>query len=227
MNHPGSIVHLIENLNQLKRKLKKLVADAEYTYETFGKEVEKPARGLIVASLTDGRFITSKTDYEFAKNKNYFPDLSLTSRDKLAIEIKSGCRRRTTNGESLNIRNSQNDMGTIASWPEKLSEFDGDKIYYVFIEYELIEQDIEVSKITIDRFYKFLGLNSAGMLSYREKDGNLRPRDFDETPRINSLTQFSELLIRTSAYRSKRIIYKHYNELSAVDRLEVREKLSR
>ena len=63
--------------------------------------------------------------------------------------------------------------------------------------------------VKIGPFYEFLDLNADGFLRYREKDGNLRPKDFDDLSPVKTLEQFEKLLPETVPYRSKRIIKKH------------------
>ena len=100
-------------------------------------------------------------------------------------------------------------MGTLNDWPNRIKKFGGKNIYYVFIVYNFNEKTKDIQNIEIAPFYSFLGLNKAKLLKYREKDGNLRPKDFDINSPIKTLEQFERLLNKTVVYRSKRIIKKH------------------
>ena len=100
-------------------------------------------------------------------------------------------------------------MGTLGEWPKRIIKFGGKNIYYIFVIYEFDEKTKQVKNIEIAPFYEFLGLNKARVLKYREKDGNLRPKNFDAKPPIKTFEQFEQLLNKTVVYRSKRIIKKH------------------
>ncbi len=100
-------------------------------------------------------------------------------------------------------------MGTLSDWPKKINRFGGENIYYIFVIYSFDEETKQVQSIEIAPFYEFLGFNKARFLKYREKDGNLRPRDFDAKPPIKTLEQFEKLLEKTVIYRSRRVIKKH------------------
>lgn len=100
-------------------------------------------------------------------------------------------------------------MGTLNEWPNKLKKFKGENIYYIFVTYNFNDTIKEILNVEIAPFYHFLGVNSDGFLKYREKDGNLRPKDFGTKPPIETLKQFEQLFNKTIIYRSKRIIKKH------------------
>ena len=121
------------------------------------------------------------------------------------LKVKSQYRK----GKWVTVKKSENDMGTLNEWPQKIKRFGGDNIYYVFVTYNFNDEKKEVLNIQIRPFYQFIGLNSDKFLKYREKDGNLRPKDFEVEPPIQTLKQFNDLLDKTIVYRSKRIIKKH------------------
>jgi len=203
---------LLNSKDELLGYLDSVVAKTKFNYRTFGTEIEDFVIDELIDIFKKDGFIKSKKDYRRAKNKNEFPDFVLCSDPNLATEIKSGSHSKKQRNAWVSCRNSNNDMGTLNKWPEKLKEFGGNNIYYIFIEYDFRDDNQKIVDVKIAPFYKFLALNSDGVLRYREKDGNLRPKDFNQESLINSLEQFSELLIRTHIYRSKRIIEKHqYN----------------
>ncbi len=116
-------------------------------------------------------------------------------------------------------------MGTLNSWDKKLNKFGGDNIYYVFVIYHFDDSIKKVIGVEIDSFYKFLDINKNGVLKYREKDGNLRPRDFYSPSKIQTLQQFNGLAKKTERYRSMRIIKKHFGLLSSDDRKKILNEL--
>ena len=105
-------------------------------------------------------------------------------------------------------------MGTTS----KITKFGGDNIYFILVEYICNSNSSEIVKVTTAPFYRFLGLNSDGLLKYREKDGNLRPKNFDENSPIQTFEQFQELFNETEIYRSKRIIAKHLKNIPIEER---------
>jgi len=143
----------------------------------------------------------------------------------LAIEYKCGNIARIVDGKSVPCKNSENDMGTLNSWDKKLNKFGGDNIYYVFVIYHFDDSIKKVIGVEIDSFYKFLDINKNGVLKYREKDGNLRPRDFYSPSKIQTLQQFNGLAKKTERYRSMRIIKKHFGLLSSDDRKKILNEL--
>ncbi len=189
--------------------LKKIVGSKDFSYRTFGTTIEEHLTDAIVKILTEGGFIRSNSDYSVSPNKNYFPDFELKTKSALAIEFKSGNRSQYRGGKWVKVKNSENDMGTLNEWPRKIEKFGGDNIYYIFVIYNFNDTDKEVLSVKVAPFYQFIGLNSGKVLKYREKDGNLRPRDFDVEPSIKTFKQFMELLNKTIVYRSKRIIKRH------------------
>lgn len=189
--------------------LKKVVSTKDFSYRIFGTAIEEYLTDAIVKSLTEEDFIKNNFDYSVSPNKNYFPDFELKTKPVLAIEFKSGNRSQYRNGKWVKVKNSENDMGTLNEWPKKIEKFGGDNIYYIFVIYNFNDTTKEVLNVKIAPFYQFIGLNKGKVLKYREKDGNLRPKDFDIDPPIQTLKQFMELLNKTIVYRSKRIIKRH------------------
>ena len=189
--------------------LKKIVSSKDFSYRTFGTAIEEHLIDVIVKVLTESGFIKSSDDYSVSPNKNYFPDFELKTTPPLAIEFKSGNKSQYRNGKWVTVKNSENDMGTLNEWPKKIGKFGGDNIYYIFVIYNFNDTTKEVLSVQVAPFYQFIGLNSGKFLKYREKDGNLRPKNFGIEPPIKTLEQFEELLNQTIVYRSKRIIKRH------------------
>ena len=189
--------------------LKKIIIGKVFNYRTFGTAIEEHLTAVIIKILADEGFIEQDTDYVISPNKNHFPDLELRAEPTLAIEFKSGNRSQYRKGKWIAVKNSENDMGTLNEWPKKIRNFGGDNIFYIFVIYNFNDHIKEVLSVEILPFYKFIGFNKKGMLKYREKDGNLRPKDFNIDPPIKSLKQFENLFKKTVVYRSKRIIKRH------------------
>jgi hypothetical protein len=185
------------------------MSKSSFNYRTFGVDIESYISDILIKIFKKNNFIKNKRDYKLAPDKNYFPDFELKTTPSLAIEYKSGNEIKLEKGKWVICKNSNNDMGTLNTWLTKIKKFGSENIYYVFVIYKLNNITKEITDIQIAPFYKFIGLNRAGLLSYREKDGNLRPKDFFEKSPINSFEQFNKLFKKTIIYRSKRIIKKH------------------
>ncbi|RZD16700.1 MAG: hypothetical protein EVJ46_00210 [Candidatus Acididesulfobacter guangdongensis] len=219
MNITDTIVLLSESKSKILNHLRKVNEENNFNYRTFGTEIEDYVVDILVKILKEAGFINSEDDYNVAKDKNEFPDFTLnTTTPKLALEFKSGNLSKKSDGKWVKCNNSNNDMGTLNKWEEKLSQFGGDNIYYIFIIYNFNDNVKEISDIQIEPFYKFIGINRDGTLKYREKDGNLRPKNFDEPSPITNLSIFEKLLGKTKIYRSKRIIKKHVKEIPIEER---------
>ena len=209
---------LVSSQQMILTNLKLVLANGRFNYRTFGVDIEEYVCKELISIFTSGGFIHSVQNYHLAEDKNEFPDFTLLSVPPLAIEVKSGNHYRKSNGVWVGCKNSENDMGTLNVWQEKLSTFGGDNIYYVLIEYALSDNISDILKVTAAPFYKFIGLNSDGLLKYREKDGNLRPKDFDQQSPIQTFHQFQSLFSETEIYRAKRIIKKHIQTIPDSER---------
>lgn len=215
-NRDKAIKTLQEAKPQLITFLKQVIINQKFNYETFGKDIEKHVLPEILRILRLKGIIKSNSDYHLAQNKNEFPELTLFTKPNLAIELKSGNHFKKKKGKWGVCKNSENDMGTLNSWSKKLNKFGGENIYYFFIEYSFNDTKEEIIDIKFEPFYKFLHV-TAGILKYREKDGNLRPKDFDKPSIINSFEDFKSFVAGTEIYRSKRIIKKHFQSLPKKD----------
>ncbi|MDQ0350356.1 hypothetical protein J2R98_000159 [Alkalibacillus filiformis] len=199
---------------ELLRYSNQCVKENEYDYTTFGKEIEPIlSEGLRFYFMS--KFNFSESDFYEAPNKNHFPDFTLCR--EIAIEFKA----------AVYNRKPENDMGTINSWSSKLKEY-GDNIYYIFVKYSTVNTYVNIEDVFFDKVYRFIGLNSAGFLRYREKDGNLRPKsweDFDNAyTYCDSLMEFQEGLRKSESYRARRLVEKHFPDVSEEDRRIIKEK---
>jgi hypothetical protein len=200
---------LVRSKKTILIELRKILNKENFNYRTFGVSIEPYISDILVNIFTKHNFIKGKRDYKLAPNKNYFPDFELKTIPPLAIEYKSGNEVKLEKGRWVSCKNSNNDMGTLNTWLTKIKKFGNENIYYVFVIYKFDDTTKQIKNIQIAPFYKFIGLNKDGLLSYREKDGNLRPKDFFEKSPITSFKQFNALFRKTVIYRSKRIIKKH------------------
>ncbi len=203
------IAYLKSSEGQILSYLNKIVGTKDFNYRTFGTAIEEHLTNAIVKVLTEGGFIKTNADYFVSPNKNYFPDFEIKTKPPLAVEFKSGNKNQFRNGKWVLVKNSENDMGTISEWLKKINKFGGENIYYIFVIYSFNDLDKKIISVEIAPFYYFIGINNGKVLKYREKDGNLRPKNFGIIPPIKTLEQFKDLLDKTIIYRSKRIIKKH------------------
>ncbi len=201
--------YLRSSKNKILIHLRKIVGSQNFNYRTFGTDIEEYLTDILIKVLKEGDFIKKDDDYYLAPNKNYFPDFTLKILSPLAIEYKTGNKSQYKINKWVTVKNSENDLGTLNEWPNKIRKFGGENIYFIFVIYNFNDRAKEILNVEIAPFYHFLGVNSAGVLKYREKDGNLRPKDFDIEPPIKTLKHFEQLLNKTIIYRSKRIIKRH------------------
>ena len=101
---------------------------------------------------------------------------------------------------------------SLSTGSPRLSKIIWQRVYYVFVEYNFNTKK-EIVDVKIAPFYEFLALNRDGLLRYREKDGNLRPKDFSQVSTVKSFYQFQSLFKKTEIYRSIRIIKKHLKNI--------------
>ncbi len=205
-----AIIYLKSSEGKILSYLNKVVASKDFSYRTFGTAIEEHLTDAIVKVLAEGGFIKNKKDYFVSPHKNYFPDFELKTKPSLAIEFKTGNLYQFRKNKWVVVKNSENDMGTLNEWLGKIDKFGGENIYYIFVTYSFNStKDKKVISVEIAPFYYFLGINKGKVLKYREKDGNLRPKNFGIIPPVKNLEQFKDLLVKTIIYRSKRIIKKH------------------
>lgn len=219
---------LTSSQKQIVEKLSDIVrSDMRYKYETFGKDIESPLVEIITDILISKKIIDDKSIIKPSSNKNEFPDMKISSTPVLAIEFKSGNHCKKEGSRWVSCSNSNNDLGTLNKWDEKLESFGGENIYYVFVEYAFSDERRDIVDVKIDPFYKFLDLNRDGVLKYRKKDGNLRPKNFDSTPKVTSLEMFQNLLNKTNIHRAKSLIEQYITMIPKDERDEYLETLKK
>jgi len=206
--------------SRILKHLKGVLKKHPFDYKTFGTAIEDHLLDEVVKILREKGLIKKDSDFQRAQNKNEFPDLRILKPKLLALEVKSGNHSRKKGRAWTTCKNSNNDMGTLNSWNKKIKEFGGENIYYMFIEYDF-NTTKDILDIKIGPFYSFLALNKDGFLRYREKDGNLRPKDFNAVSTIKSFGQFNKLYSETIIYRAKRIIKKHLKSIPKKERADL------
>ncbi len=186
------------DIDELKSYLNNSKSVNDIDYKVFGTSIEQEIGNF---------FKDKKYSLLVAKDKNEFPDFRY--KYDTAIEIKS----------SIYGENPANDMGTLNSWKDKMNKFDN--IFVIFIFYEKEKKNNRIAEIFYDKVWNFIGINRDGFLSYREKDGNLRPKKFsdmkDNVCYVEDKNDFIKKIDETIVYRSKRIINKH---LKLIERIE-------
>ena len=219
---------MLKNLKKflLKEIPKKISEHDLNSYENFGKMIEDHISDIIEEYLRNKKI---KFKSYRAPNKNYFPDLTLTIRgNKYALEYKCGLY----NKSGTFITEPANDLGTLNSYTKKIDKFNNN-IFCIFVKYSIDDKSIiTIDNIYIDYLYKFVGRRnekSKILTKYREKDGNLRPKnweDFDNsTSYFNSLEEFRKALLLTQKYRSLQLILKNLETLSTDELLDIKASI--
>jgi len=132
-----AIAVLVNSRKIILDHLRKVVKRGSFNYRTFGVSIEQYISDILVKIFKNNSFIEDKKDYKLAPDKNYFPDFELRTTPTLAIEYKSGNEIKLEKGKWVPCRNSNNDMGTLNTWLNKIKKFGSENIYYIFVIYKL------------------------------------------------------------------------------------------
>lgn len=200
---------------------KRVTSEGLNDYQIFGKQVEELISDLIEEYLKEKeiKYIATR-----AKNKNDFPDLKLNINNlDYALEHKSG-----------RSDNAGNDLGTLRSYKEKIEKF-GDRIYCVFVKYSVCNNNITIDAIYFDKIYKFIGNFPSSkrddILSYRKKDGNLRPKSWEcfekNISYTNTFKEFERNIEETIKYRALQLVLEHIEHLTEEDKTTVYKELDK
>ena len=193
---------------------KHLIADLQqnsYKYTTYGTDVEKPIFFYIQNLLSD-----LPLEIQEAKNKNEFPDIQIFHKGEalLGIDVKAANRLKLDQGQWKPVARPANDLATFDSVPSKLSKWGGENIWFMFVEYIADPKVKNIHRIVFDNFYKFVGTGRDGLMSYRKKDGKIRPKKFDEPSPYATLESFEAGFHLTIDPWRERIIRGHFTKLS-------------
>ena len=206
---------LINAQTAVAKHVTEIMNGKKFSYKTFGQEIES----YVSESMEKVFRQAGQKSVKRAENKNAFPDLAVVFSDgTLAIDFKTGNHYKKKRGNWVSCNNSNNDLGTIKSWPGKIKKFGGENIFFVFVEYSINDSIHKLETVTIDVFYKFLDVNMNGVLKYRKKDGNLRPKNFNAPSKIKSFEEFNKLFEQTSILRAKSLISEHLETIPKKDR---------
>ena len=154
---PFNAVKILTNSRKvILNRLNTVVKNGSFNYRTFGVEIENHISNIIIEILKKKGFIKTKNDYTLAPDKNSFPDFILKKTSPpLAIEYKSGNRSRLKRGRWVECKNSNNDMGTMNTWPQKIKKFGGKNIYYILLIYRFNNQTKKITDVRIAPFINF------------------------------------------------------------------------
>ena len=142
MKRKNPVTYLKAYEGHILKHLKSILESKDFNYRTFGSAIEEHLSDALVNVLTKGAFIKNAKDYFLAPNKNYFPDFELKSSPALAIEFKVGNKSQFRRGKWVNVKNSENDLGTLNTWPDKIKKFGGKNIYFIFLIIHLASRHV-------------------------------------------------------------------------------------
>jgi hypothetical protein len=206
---------------------KELQENPQYVYETFGKSFETYIVNKIKL-FCDANY--PNVVLTGSKTKNEFPDFTLSCDDwngeRVAVDVKCGSHHiKRGNGEWKLVHRSNNDLGTLNSIDGKLQAFT--EILFLFVEYSITPSERIVHRITCKPFYSYIGRTVDNLISYREKDGNMRPSKFIEfdRPWITDIVMFKRLLEDTNTKRNIAITCKKFELLNSYQQHELLTRL--
>lgn len=219
----------------------KILADLEkYAEKTILEEIQKQQASYHVSGKTIENIATKKVldffkenkktkvlDSRIPKTKTEWPDLTLKmdwsqGSLKTFFEIKAA----DSSGEPAN------DLGTLKSlWKKHILDDLGpsnlDNLFMVFVKYSKKDGQItDVDKVYVAHYFKFIGTRKVGsveILKYRKKDGNTRPKTWEEIENIKvkhltkeELKSFAKRYYLASIFRSIDIMKEHREILSSL-----------
>ena len=217
MNLSNYILKFKDVLDNLTLSLNETIqlSHKEYHYSTFGKDIEP----LIVNFFKENKLLKEGNFKEQWDNKNATPDLIDYQLEKnVFIDFKAGNIVKYKTG--IPVKNANQDISTLKNWKEKiLKEFDPEYCFLIEVKYEhSTKTPLKVMSCEFDNFYKFIGKTSEGLISYRKKDGCVRPKNWDSCPKFKSGKEFVNLIPRTLSKRALAIIEEKILELEDEDK---------
>lgn len=194
---------------------------AGWHYKEFGKQVEQP----IIEFLLLRGLLDPKNHTDQSANKNEIPDIIDNQFKKsIFIDIKAGNMVQYATGRT--VTNPNQDLSTTFRWKEEtLTRFNGEDCYFIEIKYHHLEgEDLYVVESNMDKFYKFVGKTSDGLISTRRR--NVRTKSWNSPSQFSSAEEFENLLIATISNSIKKDIVNNMEYLNELDRREIIDHLS-
>jgi hypothetical protein len=207
---------------KLFKQLKPFVAVKDYT--TIWKDYEDRAIIEMIkiirsefSELTKKNFAIGKP----GKSKNRVEDLFVIYKDEAILIAVKACR---ASGRTAN------DLGTFRQYPSKKAKYTG--IFDIWIRYDDSNLPPKVTGVFFDRSFKFAGRMSekfGGGVSYRKKDGNMRPKSWamfdDGTCHWNTLQEFETGMKKSIIFRANALVEQHLATMSEDDQRALYESL--
>jgi hypothetical protein len=211
------IKNLIRDMSSyLKNDINSQIKEEKIGYRSSGVLIENLATDALRRYFKENYSAV----FSVAKDKNDFPDCRVKikegdNEENLFFEIKS----------AISTKNPANDLGTLGSfWKDHLVKKVGldniKNLFLAFLQYSTDKSGVakNIEQVYIAHYFKFIGTTKDSFLSYHEKDGNMRPKSWDDinklkVPLLNNeeLENFLVQYYTTVLYRSSRIIKKHKN----------------
>ncbi|HNQ72338.1 MAG TPA: hypothetical protein PKN95_01880 [Verrucomicrobiota bacterium] len=214
--------HRAEIERSLREAMRSFVTPADYSvvWKAYEKQVIQEFIAVIKGFQMD-----IKMDFvegEEGSDKNRLADLLVQSRDEQVLISIKACRGN---------KKPANDLGTIRQYPEKKAHYSA--CYDIWVKYDDSKKPIQVQGIYFDRSYKFVGRMSVdygGGVSYRKKDGNMRPKAWkmfdDGTSYWNTLAEFEAGIARSRSFRANSIVCEHLEDMTEADKKALLKKLN-
>ncbi len=187
--------HRSEIEARIRQEMIKFVAVSDYS--VIWKEYEKKAIAEFKLALCNGLPVLQNEAFEegeAGRDKNRAADLLVNhAAEKVLVSVKA-CR---------DEKKSENDLGTLRSYAKKKATHTA--MFEIWIVYDQITPT-SVTQVYFDRAYKFVGRRrDERFLSYRKKDGNLRPKPWimfrQQESFWNTLEEFEAAMERTVLIR--------------------------
>lgn len=206
------------------------VDKADYTIAW--NAIEKPAIEILQSKLKE--FFPDGIEFKPAKDKNDFPDLEVTYKGFLySIDVKSVYfasknTKASTLGKKVSTKKSSaNDLGTMFSFAKKRNKYKSQ--FFLFVRYIKDSdnpQEFKIKDVFFDYYWRIVGqMSDRVSVSYREKDGNLRPKPWskfeDDSTFYDTEQDFESAVSKTAMIRAKKIITKQIQWLSNEDLTEL------
>lgn len=207
----------------IREAMLRFVAQADYSvvWKEYEKQVIKEFIEVVKALPIPVKLNFIEGDE--GSDKNRVADLLVRNADEgILISIKA----------SRGNKNAANDLGTLRQYPEKKAAYSA--CYDVWVRYDDSNKPVKVTGIYFDRSYKFVGRMSDAYgkgVSYRKKDGNMRPKSWDMFDRgesfWNTLEEFEAGIARSRSFRANSLVREHLENMTDADKRALFQELKR